>query len=163
LATFWLPKSLVCIYAFIRDSTIQSDVRRLCTTYKSEDFGSLSTVRTTCHPVRTLISPLFHLSGRCAIPSGHLDRPSIIRPDPPLYQEASVPTCIRPDVSAARPDSSQYSIKLKILSKFIYGKIDATVRTTWIPVQTCVHLIWKLRIRLQPSGRLPFMVRTRAQ
>jgi hypothetical protein len=38
------------------------------------------------------------------------DRPSIIylddvdfRLDPPLYREASVPACIRPDVSAARP------------------------------------------------------------
>jgi len=71
------------------------------------------------------------------------DRPSIIRPDdvdfgpdPPLYREASVPACIRPDVSAARPDTSQYSTKLQILSKFIYGKIDATVRTTWIPIRT---------------------------
>jgi hypothetical protein len=85
LATFWLTKSLVCIDAFIRDSTIQSDVRRFCTTYKSEDYGSLSAVRTTCHPVRktcnpvrTLICPLFHPSGRCAIPSGRPDRLSII-------------------------------------------------------------------------------------
>jgi hypothetical protein len=85
-----------------------------------------------------------------------------------------------------------YSTKLQILYKFIYGKIDATVRTTWIPVrmrfslrresqfkfnrpnasllssrhqsaivQTRVHLIWKLRIQLQPSGHLPIIVRTR--
>jgi hypothetical protein len=120
LATFWLTKSLVCIYAFIRDSTIQSDVKRFCTTYKSEDFGSLSTVRTTCHPVRTLICPLFHPSRRCAVPSGRLDKPSIICPDDVYFHT----------------DTSQYSIKLKILSKFIHGKIDATVRTTWIPVRT---------------------------
>jgi hypothetical protein len=71
------------------------------------------------------------------------DRPSIIcpndvyfRPDPPLYREASVPACIRPDVSAVRPDASQLSIKLQILSKFKHGKIDATVRTMWIPART---------------------------
>jgi hypothetical protein len=96
-----------------------------------------------CHPVRTLICPLFHPSGRRATPSGRPNRPSIIRPDdidfrpdPPLYREACILACIRLDVSAARPDASQYSTKLKILSKFIYGKIDATVRTTWIPVRT---------------------------
>jgi len=105
--------------------------------------GSLSAVRTTCHPVQTLICPLFHPSERCAIPSGRPDRPSIIhlddvdfRPDPSLHREASVPACIRPDVSAARPNASQYSTKLHILSKFNYGKIDATARTTWIPVRT---------------------------
>jgi hypothetical protein len=81
LATFWLTKSLVCIDSFIRDSTIQSDVRRFCTAYKSEDFGSLLAVRTTCHPIRMLICPLFHPSGRCAILSGRPDRPSIICPD----------------------------------------------------------------------------------
>jgi hypothetical protein len=97
----------------------------------------------SCHLVRMLICPLFRPSGRRAIPPGCPDRPTIIRsndvdfrPDPSLYREASVPPCIRPDVSAARPDASQYSTKLQILSKFIYGKIDATVRTTWIPVWT---------------------------
>jgi hypothetical protein len=70
LATFWLTKSLVCKDIFNRDSTIQNDVKRFCTTYKSEEFGSLSTVRTACHPVWTLICPLFHLSGRRAIPFG---------------------------------------------------------------------------------------------
>jgi hypothetical protein len=70
------------------------------------------------------------------------DRPSIIRSDDvvfrsdlPLYREASVPDCIRPDVSAARPDAYQYLIKLQILFKCKYGKIAATVRTTWIPIR----------------------------
>jgi hypothetical protein len=63
------------------------------------------------------------------------DKPSIIRPDdvyfrldPSLYREASVPAFIHPDDSAARSDALQYLIKLPILSKFIYGKIAATVR-----------------------------------
>jgi hypothetical protein len=71
------------------------------------------------------------------------DIPSIIRqddmyfrPDPSLHRETSIPACIRLDVSVARPDASQYSTKLQILSMFSYGKIDATFRTTWIPVRT---------------------------
>jgi hypothetical protein len=117
----------------------------------------------SCHPVRTLICPQFHLSGRRAIPSGRPDRPSIIRPDdvdfrpnPLLYREASVPACIRPDVSAARPDASQYSTKLQILSKFIYGKIDATVRTTWIPVRTRFSLRQESQFKFNlPDSSLP--------
>jgi hypothetical protein len=87
--------------------------------------STVPSVRTTCHTVRTP------------------DRPSIIRPDdvyfgpdPSLYREASVPACIRQDDSPARPDALQYSIKLTILSKIIYGKIAAAVRTTWISVRT---------------------------
>jgi len=58
------------------------------------------------------------------------------RPDAPLYREASVPAYICPDISAARPDTSQYSTKLQILSKIKYGKIAAIIQKTWIPVQT---------------------------
>jgi hypothetical protein len=99
-------------------------------------------VRKTCHTFRTP------------------DRPSIIHPDdvdfrpsPPLYREASVPSCIHPDVSAARPNASQYSIKLQILSKFKYGKIAATVRTTWIPVRTRFSLRQELQFKYKLSGR----------
>jgi hypothetical protein len=56
-------------------------------------------VRTTCHPVRTLDKLASSVQTKCSF-----------RPDPILYQEVSVPACIRPDVSAARPDASQYSI-----------------------------------------------------
>jgi hypothetical protein len=97
----------------------------------------------SCHPFWTPICPLFYPFGRRAISSGRPDRPSIIRPndvdfrpDPLLYREASVPACIRLDVSAALPDASQYSTKLQILSKFICGKINVTIQTMWIPVRT---------------------------
>jgi hypothetical protein len=99
--------------------------------------------------VRKFQFPVNHLddraipSGRRAIQSRRPDRPSIIclddvdfRPDPSLYQEASILACIRPDNSAARSDALQYSIKLSIVSKIIYGKIAATVRTTWISIRT---------------------------
>jgi len=87
--------------------------------------STIPSVRTTCH---TILTP---------------ERPSIIRPDnvyfrpdPSLYREAFVPACIYPDVSAARPDALQYTIKLPIHSKIIYGKIAANVWTTWISVRT---------------------------
>jgi hypothetical protein len=49
--------------------------------------------------------------------------------------------CIRPDVSTACPNDSQCSTKASnFLSKIKYGKIAATVRITWIPVQTCYSL-----------------------
>jgi hypothetical protein len=129
----------------------------------------------SCHPVRTPICPLFHPSGqrailseRCAIPSGRPDRPSIIRPDdvdfhldPPLYREACVPAWIRMDVSTAHPDASQYSTKLQILSKFIYGKIDATVRTTWIPVRTRFSSRQESQFKFnRPDASLPLSGRT---
>jgi len=117
----------------------------------------------SCHPIQTLICPLFHHSRQRAIPSRLPDRPSIIRPDdvdfrldPLLYREASVPACIRADVLAARPDTSQYSTKLQILSKFIYGKIDAIVRTTWVPVRTRFSLRQKSQFKFnRPVASLP--------
>jgi hypothetical protein len=104
----------VCIDAIIRDSTIQSDVRRFCTAFKTEVFGSLlavrtimpsrldahlatiPSVRTTCHTVSTPVRPSIIRSDDVHFPSGPL-----------LYREATVPACIHPDVSVARPDASQ--------------------------------------------------------
>jgi hypothetical protein len=92
----------------------------------SEDSALLASLKISgsLSAVRMLICPLFHPSGRRTIPSGRPNRPSIIRPDnvdfhpdPLLYREAYVPACIRPDISAARPDASEYSTKLQILSK----------------------------------------------
>jgi len=116
-----------------------------------------------CHPIRTLICPLLHPSGRRAIPFERPDRPCIIRPDdidfgldPTLYQEAFIPVCIRPDVSAARPNASKYLTKLQILSKFIYGKIDAIVRTTWIPVRMRFSIRQELQFEFnRPDASLP--------
>jgi hypothetical protein len=48
----------------------------------------------------------------------------------------TVPACIRPDVSAARLDNTQFSTKLQdLFPKHSCWKIAATVRKTWI-VQT---------------------------
>jgi hypothetical protein len=73
-----------------------SAVRTIVPSRLDAHLPTVPSVRTMCHTVR--------------MP----DRPSIIRPDdvhfpsgPLLYQEATVPACIRPNVSAARPDASQ--------------------------------------------------------
>jgi hypothetical protein len=145
---------------FNRDSTIQSIFRRFCTACKSEDFqfpvnrpddlpsspdahlSIVPAIRTTYHTVRTP------------------NRPSIIRPDDmdfhpdhPLYREASVPACIRPDVSAARPKDVRWSIS------FIFS-FQVQIREDWCNRQDDVDfrpdaLIHKARIaiQIQPSGR----------
>jgi hypothetical protein len=61
---------------------------------------------------------------------------SIIRPETILYREVFVPACIRPDVSAACPDASQYSISFWFLSKFQEREDQSTVRKMWYPVLT---------------------------
>jgi hypothetical protein len=108
---FVWKKSLVCKDAVLQGIPLFRSVSEDSAVRK---VGSLPAVRTTCHPVWTLIYPLFHPSGRRPILFGRPDRPSIIRPDdvdfrldPSLHREASVPACIRPDVSAARPDDVQ--------------------------------------------------------
>jgi hypothetical protein len=80
--------------------------------------STILSVQATCHTIRTPDKP-------------RIIRPDDVdfRPDPTLYREASVPACIRLDVSAARPDFFHYSFKLQILSKFKKGNIDSTVRT----------------------------------
>lgn len=75
-------------------------------------------VRTRCHTVRTQ-SVQHHPSGRHA--------PSVWTPS--LYREASVPACFHPDVSAARPDATQFSNGSLILSKFQEREDQSTVRT----------------------------------
>jgi hypothetical protein len=115
LASFCVwTKSLMCKDATNRDSTCQSIFKRLFTAKKIKDFrfpvsrpdevsshpnAHLSTVpsdRTTC-------------SSRPDARQTSIIRPDDVsfRPDPPLYREASVLACIRPDISTARPDVHQ--------------------------------------------------------
>jgi hypothetical protein len=111
LASFCVwTKSLKCKVAVNRDSTIQSlQVRRNSSSLSTVQtikpsrpdvhLSTVPSVRTTCHPVRMLDRPASSVWTKCSF-----------RPDPILYREVSVPACIRPDVSAACPDTSQYSI-----------------------------------------------------
>jgi len=106
---------------------------------KSEDFCSLSAVRTTCLPVQTLNYPLFRPSGRFTIQSGRPDRPSIIYLD-------DVPS---------RPD-------LQCFEKLLFQL--ESVRTFQQPVRTPLSdrstsdsfQVQFKGILLQPSGRRGF-------
>jgi hypothetical protein len=111
LASFCVwTKSLKCKDAVNKDSTIQSlQVRRIKVPCQPSGRSS--------HPVRTPICPLFHPSRRRVYRPDLLDRPASsvwtkysFCPDPILYREVSMPASIHPDVSAARPNTSQYSI-----------------------------------------------------
>jgi hypothetical protein len=173
LLVFW-PHSMfgqnhLCVTMLHMDSTIQKCFRVRRFSVPSQSFGwSSHPVRTTCHTVWTP------------------DRPSIIRPDdmslhldPLLCRERFYLACIRSDVSAARPDASQYSISsrkgrsinrpddvvsrpdARLLKARIAIQISPSRRLTAV-VRTRVYQRRKFPIRLQPSGRLPIMVRTRA-
>jgi len=106
------------------------------------------------HPVRMPICPLCHPSGRRVYRPDLQDRSASsvrtkcsFRPGPILYQEVSVPVCIRPDVLAARLDTSQYSICFRFLSKFQEREDRSTVRTMWYPVRTRVSLRQKSQFK----------------
>jgi hypothetical protein len=131
---------LKCKDAINKDSTIQSlQVRRnssflsaVRTIEPSRPDAHLSTdpsVRTTCHPVRTLDRPASSVRLKYSF-----------HPDPVLYREVSVPAYIRLDISAACLDASQYSISFWFLSKFQEREDQSTVRTMWYPVRTCVSI-----------------------
>jgi hypothetical protein len=125
LPTFWLTKSLVCIDVFIRDSTIQSDVRRFrflvsrpddVSSRQDAHLSTIPSVRMTSHTVRTP------------------DRPSIIRPDNVpyrpdlhcfeklLFQLASVRTFQQPVRTPlsyqSTSDSFQVQFKGRLLQPF---------------------------------------------
>jgi hypothetical protein len=117
--------------------------QRFCTVCRSRKIGSLPTVWTTCHPVRTFIYPQFQLSGRRTILSGRpTDQASFVQTtwisvrtlhciEKLLFQLASVRTTLQP----VQTTSSDRSASI-FLPKFKLRKIAATIRKTWIPVRT---------------------------
>jgi hypothetical protein len=128
-----------------RDSTIQKCFRKstLCVSQKNWFPVSRSDDRAI---------PSERSSVHCSIHPDDVD----FHPDHSLHREASVPICIRSDVSAAHPDASQYSTKLQILSKFSYGKIDIIDRTTWIPARTRFSLRQESQFKFnRPDASLP--------
>jgi hypothetical protein len=142
-------KSLMCKDAVNMDSTFQSDVKSEEIQVPCQPSGRSS------HPIRKPICPLFHPSGWHVIPSGRQTvqhHPSGRRAPSvqtlTLYREVSVPACIRPDVSAARPDASQFSNGSLILSKFQEREDQSTVRTMWHPVRTRVSISQKSQFKI---------------
>jgi len=186
LASFCVwTKSLMCKDAVNKDSTCQSIFRRLWIAKKIEDFrfpvsrpnvhlSTVPSVRTTC-------------SSRPDAKQTSIIRPDDVYfcPNPPLYREPSVPACIRQDLSAPvqtsiRDRSASDSFQVQNMGRLIHrpddvvSRPDALINKARIAIQispsrrqsalvrTGVQLLWKLPIRLQPSGRLPLMVRTHA-
>jgi hypothetical protein len=131
LASFCVwTKSLMCKDVINRDSTIQCDVRRFCLQVRrissslsairtiepsrlDAHLSTIPSVRTTCHPVRMPDRPASSVRTKCSF-----------RPDPIMYREVSMLACIRPDVSTACPDASQYSNSLRFFPSSNKGKID---------------------------------------
>jgi hypothetical protein len=137
LASFCVwTKSLKCKDAVNRDSESasqknSSSLSAVWTIEPSRSDAHLSTVpsvRTTCHPIQTPDRPASSVRTKCSF-----------RPDPILYREVSVPVCIRPDVSAARPDASQYSNSLRFFPSSNKGKIDQPSGRCGIPSERASH------------------------
>jgi hypothetical protein len=113
LASFcFSTKSLKCKDAVNMDSTIQSlQVRRIQ--------GPCQPSGRSSYPVWTPICPddvssRLDLQDRSA---SSVRTKCSFHPDPILYGKFSVPACNGPDVLAACPDASQYSISFRFLSK----------------------------------------------
>jgi hypothetical protein len=135
---FWPYSVFGQNHLYVIPSTIQSEVRR--------NSSSLSAVRTMCHPVRTPTVHALSVWTTCHAvrtqtvqhhPSGR--RPPSVR-TPTQYRGSSVPACFRPDVSAARPDATQFSNGYLILSKFQEREDQSTFRTMWYTVRTRISI-----------------------
>jgi hypothetical protein len=123
-------------------------------------FGSLSAVRTTCHPVWMLICPRFHPSGRRAIPSGRRQtkhHPSERRgfPSEPFTVSRSFYSSFHPSGRLSSPsgrpsviDQTSDSFQMQIWEDCLNRPDDV--------VSLPDALIYKARIaiHIQPSGRL---------
>jgi len=134
LASFCVwTKSLMCKYAVNRDSTCQNFFRRLCIAKKIKDFRFPASLLDDVSS-----RPASHLSNVPSVQTTCSSRPdsrqtSIIRPDPTLYREASVPACIRPDISVTRPNANQYLNSLRFFPSSNKGKIDQQSGQCGIP------------------------------
>jgi hypothetical protein len=133
LASFCVwTKSLICKDAANRDSTVQSEVRRISKlpVSRPDDESSrpdahLSTVPsvwTTCLSVRTSERQASSVRTTC-----------FFRPETYIVSRSFCASLLRPDVSAARPDAYQFSNGSMILSKFKKGKINQPSGRCGIP------------------------------
>jgi hypothetical protein len=126
LASFCVwKKSLICKDATNRDSTVQSEVRRISKFPVSRPDAHLSTVpsiRTMCLSFRTSDRQSSFVRTTC-----------FFRPDTYIISRSFCASLLRPDISAARPDAYQFSNSSLILSKFKKGKINQPSGRCGIP------------------------------
>jgi hypothetical protein len=129
---------------FNKNSAIQKCFQKILHSLQGRKFGSLSAVWTTCHTVRTPICPKCQPFRWRVISSGRTSpkhhpfgwRELSVRTFPGVEKFQTATACICLDVSIARMDESQCLTKLQdFFPKHSYGKIAATVRTTWSPIR----------------------------
>jgi hypothetical protein len=137
-----------------RDSTFQSEVRRISKFPVSRPDAHLSTVpsvQRTCHSVRT--------SDRQAPP---VWTTCFFCPDTYIVSRSFCANLLRPDVSPARPDAYQFSNGSLILSKV--SRKGRSINRPDDVVSRPEAYLRKARIAVQnePSGHLTAVVRTHA-
>jgi hypothetical protein len=135
--SFWPHYVFGQKYLFVKDASQGFNYSEVLQSQKIS--GSLSAIRTMCHTVRTPICHYFirpndvpyrpdarqtkhNPFGRRAFPSG-----------PSTVSSRFCPTCIRPDVSAARPDASLYSNIFKFFPSSNKVKINQPSGRCGIP------------------------------
>jgi hypothetical protein len=113
---------------FNRDSVIQKCFQKILHSLQVRKFGSHPAIWTTCHTILTHIRLKHHSFGRRGFPSG----PSFVSRSFKLLHLASIWTIQYPvrTTLSVRPKLQDF------FPKHRYGKIVATVRTTWIPVRS---------------------------
>jgi hypothetical protein len=122
LASFCIwTKSLICKDAANRDSTVQSEVRRISKfpVSRPDDVSSRTDARQS-----SIFSP-----DDVLLPFGHF-----------TVSRSLCATLLRPDVSAARLDAYQFSNGSLILSKFQEREDQSTVRMMWYTVRTRIFV-----------------------
>jgi len=128
--SFWPHSVFGQKYLFVKDASHGFNYSEVSQSKKIS--GSLSAVRTPiCHcsirPDNVPYRPdarqtKHHLFRRRPFPSG-----------PSTVSRRFYPACIRPDVSVARPDASQYSNSLRFFPSSNKGKIDQPSGRCGIP------------------------------
>jgi hypothetical protein len=128
LATFCVwTKSLICKDAANRDSTVQSEVRRISkfpvsrlddvSSRPDAHLSTIPSVRTTCLSIRTLDRQASSVRTTC-----------FFRPDTYIESRSFYANLLRQDFLAAHPDAYQFSNGSLILSKFKKVKINQPSR-----------------------------------
>jgi hypothetical protein len=155
MLVFWphsvLTKSLTCKRCCKQGFHLSKHFQKTLQCKKDRrNSDSLSVARMTCHPVRT--------PDRLA---SFIRTKFSFRSDLSTISRRFYPACIRPDVSAARPNASQYSISFIFLSKFQEREDQSTVRTMWYPVWTRVSLRQESQFKYHcPDVSQPWSERT---
>jgi hypothetical protein len=151
------------------------NIRRLSVLSRSDaHLSTVPSVRTTCHTVRTPDRPA------SSVRTTYLSFHTLHCIEKLLFQLASVWTSQQPVRTSISDRSASDSFQVQDMGRLIHrpddvvSRPDALIHKARIAnqisqsgrqsalVRTRMQLIWKLSIRIQPSGRLPFMVRTHA-